>query len=186
MFHFSNGQALAIAIVPNIWKLDHPKYGHLCLVFKWFLTKWWPLSRFQMVGLLNFRSHSKSRLVRILDPHSSMTLLFITQLPYKMTPLWRHDACSSLFGTRERKREGKKSISPWMKYGHANLSSFCSYTNGGCRVINLSSLSLRIVRHTNLYLSICFTLTIFKCPSVSVYLNNSGFSLTPNTCTVFP
>ena len=35
---------------------------------------------------------------------------------------------------KEGKGEGEKSISPWMKYGHANLSSFCSYTNGGCSV----------------------------------------------------
>ena len=80
-----------------------------------------------------------------------------------MTPSWRHNACSSLLGTREKlpvwsesaplplpvtqiegKREGKNSISPWMKYGHANLSSFCSYTNGGCSIIDLSFLSLCI------------------------------------------
>ena len=78
-----------------------------------------------------------------------------------MTPLWCHDACSTLLWTREKlpvwsgsaplpvtkkeeKREGKKSISPWTKYGQANLGSFCSYTNGECSVINLSFLSLCI------------------------------------------
>ena len=40
----SNGRALAmakaIAIVPSILKPDHSKSKHLCLDFKWFLTKW--------------------------------------------------------------------------------------------------------------------------------------------------
>ena len=43
---------------------------------------------------------------------------------------------------KEGKGEVKKSITPWTKYGHANLSSFCSYTNEGCSVFNLSLLFL--------------------------------------------
>ena len=30
---------------------------------------------------------------------------------------------------KEGMREGKRSIGPRMKYGHANLSSFCTHTN---------------------------------------------------------
>ena len=42
---------------------------------------------------------------------------------------------SVLPGTeKERRGEGKKTISPRMKYGHANLKSFCPYTNGRCSV----------------------------------------------------
>ena len=59
-------------------------------------------------------------------------MLFYYLAPYKMTPSWRHDACSSLWG-QERGlpvgREGKKSIGRKMKYGHANLNSFCAHTN---------------------------------------------------------
>ena len=36
------------------------------------------------------------------------------------------------------------------------------------------------IRHTNLYLSVCFTTPIFKRLSVSLLLYNSGFSFTPN------
>ena len=36
---------------------------------------------------------------------------------------------------KERKGEGKSSIGPGMKYGHANHNSFCPYTNGRCRVL---------------------------------------------------
>ena len=36
---------------------------------------------------------------------------------------------------KERRREGKKTIGPKIKYGHANLKSFCPYING---VFNLS------------------------------------------------
>ena len=32
---------------------------------------------------------------------------------------------------KEGKGEGKKIIGPWTKYGNANLTSFCPYTNGG-------------------------------------------------------
>ena len=30
---------------------------------------------------------------------------------------------------KERRREGKRNIGPRMKYGHANLISFCPYTH---------------------------------------------------------
>ena len=40
---------------------------------------------------------------------------------------------------KERRGEGKTNISPRMKYGHANLISFCQ--NERCSVFNLSSLS---------------------------------------------
>ena len=43
---------------------------------------------------------------------------------------------------KESMREGKKSICPRMKYGHANLSSFCPHTNEQVCIFNLSSLSL--------------------------------------------
>ena len=42
----------------------------------------------------------------------------------------------------ESKREGKRSIGPGMKYGHANLRSFRAHTNEQVCVFNLSSLSL--------------------------------------------
>ena len=49
----SNSKALvmALGIVPTIKKPDHSKSGCFCLDFKWFLTKWCTLSRFQRVGL---------------------------------------------------------------------------------------------------------------------------------------
>ena len=43
---------------------------------------------------------------------------------------------------KESMREGKKSIGPRMKYGHANLNSFCSRTNKRVCIFNFSSLSL--------------------------------------------
>ena len=74
---------LAIAIVPTIQKCEHSKSGRFCPHFEWFWHNGSQLSRFQMVGLLDFRSHwksgpfatqplfghSKSRLVQISDPH---------------------------------------------------------------------------------------------------------------------
>ena len=69
---------------------------------------------------------------------SSITLLFYYLALCKMTMTWRHDACSSFLGTREKipvwsesalpvtgkegKGEGNKSIGPRTKYGHANLT----------------------------------------------------------------
>ena len=50
--------AMAIALVPTIRKQDHSKSRHFCPDFKWFLTNWQP---FVQIGLLDFRSHSKSR-----------------------------------------------------------------------------------------------------------------------------
>ena len=38
------------------------------------------------------------------------------------------------------RREGKRSIGPWTKYGHTNLISFCAHTNGGCSKPNFSLL----------------------------------------------
>ena len=91
MIRFSNGGNLTMTIVPTIWKPDNSKSGHFCPDFKWFLTKWLPFAwlsdgwdyGFQMVRILDYRSHSKygpfetqplfdhskSRLVRISDPH---------------------------------------------------------------------------------------------------------------------
>ena len=92
-------QGLNKAIVPTIWKPGHSKSD----IFVWISDGFWQncghLSGFQMVGLLDFRSHlksgpfetqplfdqSKSRLVWISDPHcthvrfldrSSLTVLF--------------------------------------------------------------------------------------------------------------
>ena len=42
MVQFSNGRALAMAIVSTIWKPDHSKSGRFCPDFKWLLTKRWP------------------------------------------------------------------------------------------------------------------------------------------------
>ena len=42
---FLNGWALAMSLVPNIWKLDRWKSGCFCLDFKWFWTKWQPFVR---------------------------------------------------------------------------------------------------------------------------------------------
>ena len=52
-------RAKALAMVPTIQKLDHLKYGHICLYFKWFKQNGEHLYRFQMIGLLDFRTHSK-------------------------------------------------------------------------------------------------------------------------------
>ena len=61
MVRFSNGLALtmAIAIVPTIWKPDHLKHRLFCPDFKWFWPNGCQLFVFQMVGLLDFRSHLK-------------------------------------------------------------------------------------------------------------------------------
>ena len=84
MVWFSSGRALAMAIVqsfgwikttwllrclkrvihfivPTKWKPDHWKSWHFCSDFKWFLTKCDHFSEFQMVGLPDFRSSSKSK-----------------------------------------------------------------------------------------------------------------------------
>ena len=45
-------------VVPTIRKPDPSKSEHFCTDFKWFLTKWQPFV--WMVGLSDFRSHSKS------------------------------------------------------------------------------------------------------------------------------
>ena len=39
---------------------------------------------------------------------------------------------------KERRREGKRSIDPRMKYGHTNLKLFCPHSNGRCSIFNLS------------------------------------------------
>ena len=39
---------------------------------------------------------------------------------------------------KESMQEGKKSIGPRMKYGHADLNSFCSQTNGRCSFFPLA------------------------------------------------
>ena len=59
----------SFALVPTSWKPQHLKSGHLRPDFKRVLTKWRPfvwisngrVSKFQMVGLPDFRSQSKSR-----------------------------------------------------------------------------------------------------------------------------
>ena len=43
---------------------------------------------------------------------------------------------------KERRGEGKSSIGPRMKYGHANHKSNCLYTNGRCSISNLSNVKL--------------------------------------------
>ena len=71
------------AIIPKIWKLDHSKSGSFCPDFKWCLTRWRPFvrisngwaSRFQIpfeagpFATQPLFDHSKSRIVRISDPH---------------------------------------------------------------------------------------------------------------------
>ena len=42
MVQFSNGQALVMAMVPTIQKLDHSKSEHFYPDFKWSLTRWQP------------------------------------------------------------------------------------------------------------------------------------------------
>ena len=80
MVRFSNGRAVA---VPTIQKLDHLKLGHFSRTSNGFWQNGGYLSGFQMIGLLNFRSHlkfrpfltlpllehSKYRLIWISDPH---------------------------------------------------------------------------------------------------------------------
>ena len=71
---FSNCRALAMAVVPTIRKLDI-----FVRISNGFQQNGGPLSGFQMVGLLDFRSHSKSRPLLdhskfgwISDPHFSV------------------------------------------------------------------------------------------------------------------
>ena len=91
---------------------NHSKSGRFCPDFKWFLTKWQPfvqilngfwqngsyLSGFQIVGLLDFRSHSKSRpfatqplldhsksrLGQISDPHCIQLTIELTLLSMEL------------------------------------------------------------------------------------------------------
>ena len=61
---------------------------------------------------------------------------------------------------KERRQEWKKNIGPGMKYGHANLNSFCAHlkTEGAAYLIfHLCP----FVCHTNLYLSVCFITPLF-------------------------
>ena len=78
---FSNGQALAmaIAIVPTIQKPDHANF----------------LSEYQMVGLLDFRTHSKSRpfAIQPLLDHSKYRLVLISDCHCMF-----HNQPSPLFG----------------------------------------------------------------------------------------
>ena len=104
-----------------------------------------------------FSNENKSTCLKY---QSSMTLLF-----YYLVPLQNHCLVTSqcmqftfedkekLPGWSERalpvtkkewKGEGKKSICPWIKYGHANLNSYTT------------------VHYTDLFLSFCFETTI--CP----------------------
>ena len=80
MVWFSNGWALTmtIAIVPTIWKPHQSKYRCFCLNIEWFLTKWRPfvlisdiIQNPEKFATLPLFHHSKSRLVRISDPHCS-------------------------------------------------------------------------------------------------------------------
>ena len=81
------------ARVPGVARqiTNNSKSEHLCPDLKWFLITWCHLCIFQMVLLLKFRSqsksrpitnkslfdHSKSRQVRISDPHSFYFLYFL-------------------------------------------------------------------------------------------------------------
>ena len=61
MVQFSNGWALAMALVPTIGKPDHLKSGHFFRISNDFLQNDSHLSGFQMGGIPDFRCHSKSR-----------------------------------------------------------------------------------------------------------------------------
>ena len=52
--------ALAIAMVPNIRKLNHYKSGGFCSDFKWFLTKWPSFVRISNGWDSEFQIHLKS------------------------------------------------------------------------------------------------------------------------------
>ena len=81
MVQFSNSWALAmaIAIVPNIQKLDLFRSRHFCPDFKWFYTKWRP----------DFKSHLNSRpfATQPLFDHSKSILGFQT-CPDFRSPLY--------------------------------------------------------------------------------------------------
>ena len=70
LFKWSCFQMVGIALVPTIWKLDHSKSGCFCSDIKWFLTKQLPFIRINMVGLRDFRSHSKSEPFKRMSKHS--------------------------------------------------------------------------------------------------------------------
>ena len=57
---------------------------------------------------------------------------------------------------KESMQEGKRSIGPRMKYGHANLKSFAHIQTEGAAYSTFHFFSFVPVRHTNLYLSVCF------------------------------
>ena len=94
-----------------------------------------------------------------------------------MTLSWCHNVHSSLLGTREigrvpvsekeSKRERNRSISPWMKNGRANLSSFCAHTNEWVCICHFSSLSLC----TCPWYKICVCASVFKLLSLYASLS---------------
>ena len=66
---------------------------------------------------------------------------------------------------KERRGEGKSSIGPRMKYGHANHKSNCPYTNGRCSVSTLPLLSLYDI----MIVSLCRALSIRKHKHTTTY-----------------
>ena len=115
---------MAIAIAPTILKLNHSKFGRFCPDFKWFLSKCGNLSGFQMVGLPNFRSHSKSgpfetkplinhsqsRLVLISDHHCSLIFQIPTVVVYAICNMnaYFFDARAWLRESCEKKKVERK------------------------------------------------------------------------------
>ena len=86
MVRFSNGRAItmAIALVPTIWKLNIGNLDFFVRISNGFWQNGGYLSRFQMVGLPDFRSHSKFRpfvTQRLLD-HSKSRLGWISDSHY--------------------------------------------------------------------------------------------------------
>ena len=60
------------------------------------------------------------------------------------------------------------------------LDHFAHIKRKGAAYSTLHFCSSVSVRHTDLYLSVCFRTAIFKCLSVSLLLYNSGFSSAPS------
>ena len=102
-----------------------------------------------------FTNRKRCLLVRQVPQGLFHTGSSITQLFYYLAPLQNDTDVTSrcmqlIFGDKgaatclirecpicDWKRgegRGEKSIGPWTKYGHTRLSSFCSYTNGGCSI----------------------------------------------------
>ena len=94
-FSKCRSKTLAIAMLLTMWKWDHSKSRHFCLDLNVFWQNGGHLSGFQMVGLLYFRFHLKSKPPhQPLFNHSNLgfqiltVLLTFENLDFNLSSFW--------------------------------------------------------------------------------------------------